>query len=115
MRDLDAAREPWRDQLTQGDPDAQDALRLRLLAVHAPSALPVESLQLDPAAFAPAENPLLHAFLHDASLLASTAPVTFYLLDGEAFACQSETCLMAPVRTPNEAQALDRLSHEIAL
>lgn len=116
LQDLARARDAWRGLLMQGDAEALDDLRARILAAHTladtPVAVRAETLHPDEAD--PAANPLLRVVVNAAPPAAGDACV-LYSLDGTAFARQSAFCLAEPARSRGEADALARLKRELSL
>lgn len=116
LEDLARARDAWRGLLMQGDAEALDDLRARILAAHTladtPAAVRAETLHPDEAD--PAANPLLRVVVNAAPPAAGDACV-LYSLDGTAFARQSAFCLAEPARSRGEADALTRLKRELSL
>ena len=116
LEDLARARDAWRGLLMQGDAEALDDLRARILAAHTladtPVAVRAETLHPDEAD--PAANPLLRVVVNAAPPAAGDACV-LYSLDGTAFARQSAFCLAEPAHSRGEADALARLKRELSL
>ena len=116
LEDLARARDAWRGLLMQGDAEALDDLRARILAAHTladtPVAVRAETLHPDEAD--PAANPLLRVVVNAAPPTAGDACV-LYSLDGAAFARRSAFCLAEPARIRGEADALARLKRELSL
>ena len=116
LEDLARARDAWRGLLMQGDAEALDDLRARILAAHTladtPVAVRAETLLPDEAD--PAANPLLRVVVNAAPPAAGDACV-LYSLDGTAFARQSAFCLAEPAHSRGEADALARLKRELSL
>lgn len=116
LEDLSRARDAWRGLLMQGDAEALDDLRARILAAHTladtPVAVRAETLHPDEAD--PAANPLLRVVVNAAPPTAGDACV-LYSLDGAAFARRSAFCLAEPARIRGEADALARLKRELSL
>lgn len=116
LEDLARARDAWRGLLMQGDAEALDDLRARILAAHTladtPVAVRAETLHPDEADSA--ANPLLRVVVNAAPPAAGDACV-LYSLDGTAFARRSAFCLAEPARSRGEADALARLKRELSL
>ena len=117
LEDLARARDAWRGLLMQGNAEALDDLRARILAAHTladtPVAVRAETLHPDEAD--PAANPLLRVALGPVPPAAEGGGCVLYSLDGAAFARRSAFCLAEPARSPGEADALARLKRELAL
>ncbi|MBE5801729.1 MAG: hypothetical protein E7319_05505 [Clostridiales bacterium] len=119
--ELLSTRQPWRDKLLAGDPEAVFQLRTRVQAVYglmlrSPDTSRIAAVSLTQDDTDPAKNPLLRAFLPTScDLPRLLQPQTFYTLDGVPFARMSGVCLLEPTGAEGESDALARIAEECKL
>ncbi len=122
IRETLQSRESWRQRLNAGEEEAVRQLRTRVLAVYGlgrqETGLRLTREHLPCQLSGWENNPLLKALVNpDAPLpeIPEGEEVQLYLLDGAAFARQSDAALLEPAGIEGEEALLRRIGEEIAL
>ena len=120
ITDVLAQRELWRERLLQGDADAEEALRVRTLAVYClgkrDSQLRLTVRSLPPASYE--NNPLLRRLIpkgKEPPAFPAGEDVALYSFNGKPFARRSASFLLEPTEAPEEEETLEQLRKEMDL